>query len=245
LAPKTWPLTYLIATPVAAGIGASRHRLSVGTDDSERLGFLEGKSIRILQKDNALFSDFTHDTAMVDQLRGLDMASRKGLLGTVVLHIDLLIPGVGEVPTVEVGFGVALVLPNQVPSCEDSSSHVLGKFEYSKRVSMEVAYIDTRLRDGTILDVLHENVAEVGCARAKATRMSVSQGIGYASTKAYVISPGIVISRPDITDILHIITISHSRGRGTCNSRAMSCPPVGHYIASEAVLTCGIDKLQF
>ena len=89
----------------------------------------------------------------------------------VVLHIDLLIPGVGEVPAVEVGFGVALVLPNQVPCCEDSSSHILRTFEYSKRVSMEVTYIDTRLRDGTILDVLHENVAEVRGIRAKATRM--------------------------------------------------------------------------
>jgi len=78
---------------------------------------------------------------------------------------------------------------------------------------MEVAYIDTRLRDGPILDILHENITEVGSVRAKAMRISVSQGIRYAGTKAYVISPGIVISRPDITDILHITTISYSRGR--------------------------------
>lgn len=109
---------------------------------------------------------------------------------------------------------------------------------------MGVAYIDARLRDGTILDILHENVTKVGGTRAKATRVSVSQGIGYVSTEADLISPGIVISRPDITDILHITNISHSRGRVIYNSRAMSCPPVGHYIASEAVLLCDVDKLQ-
>ena len=54
----------MITSPVEAGIGAGQHRPSVGTDDSERLGFLEGKSILVLQKDNALFSDFTHETAM-------------------------------------------------------------------------------------------------------------------------------------------------------------------------------------
>ena len=69
----------------------------------------------------------------VNQTRSLNMANRKNLLGMVILHIDLLVPGVGEVPTVEVGLGVALVLPNQVPSCEDSSSHILWKFEYMKR----------------------------------------------------------------------------------------------------------------
>ena len=142
----------------------------------------------------------------------------------VVLHIDLLIPGVGKVPAVEVGFGVALVLSNQVPCCEDSSSHVLWNYEYSKWASMEVAYIDTRYRDGTILDVLHENVAEVGRVRAKATRMSLSQVIGYASTKAYLISPGIVISRPDITDILHIATISHGRARRKCKLTCYGLP---------------------
>ena len=63
-AKRSYVLAHVVTTPVAAGVGASRHRLSVGTDDSERLGFLKGKSIRILQKDNALFSDFTHETAV-------------------------------------------------------------------------------------------------------------------------------------------------------------------------------------
>jgi hypothetical protein len=179
----------------------------------------------------------------VDQTQNLNKASRNDLLCMVALHIDLLIPGVGKVPTVEVGFGVALVLPDQVPSCEDSGSHILRNFEYSKRVSMEVAYIDTRLRDGTILDVLHENITEVGGARAKATWISESQSSGYASAKAYLISPGIVISRPDTTDVLRITTVSHSRGRRTRDSRAMSRPPVGHYIAPEAILLCDVDKL--
>ena len=109
---------------------------------------------------------------------------------------------------------------------------------------MGVPYIDTRLRDGAILDVLHEDVAEVGGARTKATRISASQGIGYASTEAYVISPGIVISRPATTDVLHITAISHSIRQRTINSRAMSCPPVGHHISLESVLLCNVDKLQ-
>ena len=33
-------------------------------------------------------------------------------------------------------------------------------------------------------------------------------------------------------------------GRWKCNSRAMSCPPIGHYIAFEPVLVCDIDKLR-
>jgi len=78
---------------------------------------------------------------------------------------------------------------------------------------MEVPYIDTRLRDGTILDVLHKHIAKVGGARAKATRCSGSQYFGYESryegTKSYEISPGIVISRPATTDILYITIISH------------------------------------
>lgn len=74
---------------------------------------------------------------------------------------------------------------------------------------MEAPYIDTRLRDGAILDVLHENVAKVGGARAKAMRISVSRDIEYASTKPYEISPGMVISRPATTDILQITVISH------------------------------------
>lgn len=57
-------MTYVITTPVVASIGTSRHCLSVGTDDGERLRFLEGKSICILQKDHALLTDFAHETAM-------------------------------------------------------------------------------------------------------------------------------------------------------------------------------------
>jgi len=47
-----------------------------------------------------------------DQPQNLNMVSRENLRGMVALHIDLLIPGIGKIPAVEVGFGVALVLPN-------------------------------------------------------------------------------------------------------------------------------------
>jgi hypothetical protein len=75
---------------------------------------------------------------------------------------------------------------------------------------VEALYIDTRLRDGTILDVLDENVAKVCGARVKATWGPVSQGVKYTSMNTYVIPPGMVMSRPAITDILHIIGISPS-----------------------------------
>jgi hypothetical protein len=94
----------------------------------------------------------------------------------VSLHIDLLIPGVGEIPAVDVSRGVALVLPNQVPSSEDSSSHILRNFEYAKWVPVEVPYIDARLWNGAISDVLDENGAKVGGTRAKARWASVFQG---------------------------------------------------------------------
>lgn len=48
---------------------------------------------------------------------------------------------------------------------------------------MGVAYIDAGLRDGTILDILHENVTKVGGTRAKATRVSVSQVLGMQARK--------------------------------------------------------------
>jgi len=110
---------------------------------------------------------------------------------------------------------------------------------------MGVPHVDTRLWDGTISDVLHENVAKVGGARAKAVRISDPQGLGYARTKAYLISPGMLISRPDITDVLQTIVINHPIGKKTFNSRAMGCPPVGHYIALEPELLWNIDKLRF
>ena len=106
------------------------------------LGFLRGRAFSFFKRTMLCFPISRTRLQWIDQLGSL--ASWKGLLGMVVLYIDLLIPGVSEVPTVEVGFGVALVLPNQVPSCEDSSSHILGKFEYSKRVSME---LPTSIRD--------------------------------------------------------------------------------------------------
>ena len=108
------------------------------------LGFLRGRAFAFFKRTMLCFPISRTRLQWVDQPRSLDTASWKGLLGMVILHIDMLIPGVGEVPTVEVGFRVALVLPNQIPSCEDSSSHILGKFEYSKRVSMK---LPTSIRD--------------------------------------------------------------------------------------------------
>jgi hypothetical protein len=61
----------------------------------------------------------------VGQSQSLSVVSRNNVLGVIVLHIDLLIPGVAKIPAVDVGFGVALVLPNRVPSSEDSSGHIL------------------------------------------------------------------------------------------------------------------------
>ena len=66
---KTWilksqSLTYIVTTPVTASIRTSRVRLSVGTDDGERLRLVEGKSTIVLQKDDALLADFSHDTTV-------------------------------------------------------------------------------------------------------------------------------------------------------------------------------------
>ena len=48
----------------------------------------------------------------VDQPQSSNAVRRKKVPSMVVLHVDLLIPGVGKVPAVDVGFGVALVLLN-------------------------------------------------------------------------------------------------------------------------------------
>jgi hypothetical protein len=64
LTQNTWALAHIITTPVTASIRATRVCLSVGTDDGERLGFFEGKSMCILQKDDALLADFAHETAV-------------------------------------------------------------------------------------------------------------------------------------------------------------------------------------
>ena len=92
------------------------------------LGFVRGRT-PLFFKRTILCLPISRTTLQeVDQPQSLNVVNWKNVLRVVGLHIDLLILGVGEVPAVDIGFRVPLVLPHQVPSCEDSSGQILLNF---------------------------------------------------------------------------------------------------------------------
>jgi len=109
-----------------------------------------------------------------EEIRSVSLQTNKrnergALVRIVCLCVDMKGKRTVIIPGVEVGHSIIVVLVSQVPRGENSRCHVLENVESQyqcTRTSMEnrggnVTNIDTKFRDGAIVDVVCQILAEV------------------------------------------------------------------------------------